>query len=552
LPGGRACGDKFTGMSEVPVGERVVVTAPVSAWTPLSHPVFRMLWGVWVTANTCMWMNDVAAAWLMTSLSASPVMVALVQSASTAPVFLLGVPSGALADILDRRHYFMATQIWVAVVASLVCAVVAFDGMSAPVLLALTFANGVGLAMRWPVFAAIVPELVPRHHLTAALALNGVAMNASRIIGPILAGAIIASAGSAYVFALNAVLSIGAAFVIQRWRREQKVSALPGERFVGAMRVGIQYVRQSRRMHAVLLRVALFFLQSMALLGLLPLVAKGLHGGGAGTFTLLLASMGAGAIVAALCLPRLRASVSRDDLVTWGTVLQAVAMLVVSIAPNTVVAAMAMVVAGAAWISAANSLTVSAQLALPDWVRARGMSIYQMALMGSSAVGAALWGQVATWTDVRTSLVAASIGAIACLLVTRRFQLESGIVEDLTPAQFARPAGTEIEIDPHAGPVLITVEYHIDPAQAAQFLEVMQESRRNRLRHGMLSWGLFRDAADPGRYIEHFVDESWVEHLRHFERMTAFDLALRERRMAFHIGAEPPRVSRYIAQPVER
>ena len=526
--------------------------APVSAWTPLAQPVFRMLWGVWVTANACMWMNDVAAAWLMTSLSVSPVMVALVQSASTAPVFLLGVPSGAMADILDRRQYFMVTQIWVAGVALLICSVVAFDAMSAPLLLALTFANGIGLAMRWPVFAAIVPELVPRHHLAAALALNGVAMNASRIIGPILAGAIIASAGSAYVFALNALLSVGAAFAIHRWRREQKVSALPGERFVGAMRVGIQYVRQSRRMHAVLLRVALFFLQSMALLGLLPLVAKQLHGGGAGTFTLLLASMGAGAIVAALYLPRMRASLSRDDLVTWGTVLQAAAMAVVSLAPNTWVAAGAMMVAGAAWISAANSLTVSAQLALPDWVRARGMSIYQMALMGSSAAGAALWGQVATWTSVRTSLVSAAVCALVSLLVTRRFRVEAGVQEDLTPAEFARPAGTEIDVDPHEGPVLITIEYRIDPATAPEFLAVMEQTRRNRLRHGMLSWSLFRDPADPSHYIEHFVDESWVEHLRHFERMTAFDLALRERRLSFHVEPSPPKVSRYISQPLGR
>src|SRR5205085_10776243 len=179
--------------------------------------------------------------------------------------------------------------------------------------------------------------------------------------------------------------------------------------------------------------------QSMALIGLLPLVARELHGGGAGTYTLLLASMGAGAIVAALFLPRLRANVSRDDLVVWGTVLQAAAMLVVSFAPNALVASGPMVVAGGAWISAANSLTVSAQLALPDWVRARGMSIYQMALMGSCAVGAALWGQVATWTSVQTSLALAAALAIACLAITNRFKVESGVVEDLTPAQFARP-----------------------------------------------------------------------------------------------------------------
>ncbi|RQP26805.1 MFS transporter [Piscinibacter terrae] len=526
--------------------------ATVSAWTPLINPVFRMLWGVWVAANVCMWMNDVAAAWLMTSLSPSPIMVALVQSASTLPVFLLGVPSGALADILDRRHYFMITQVWVAAVAIVICLVVSADGISAPLLLALTFANGIGLAMRWPVFAAIVPELVPRAHLPAALALNGVAMNASRIIGPILAGAIIASLGSAYVFALNAVLSVGAFFIIRRWKREQKVSALPGERFVGAMRVGLQYVRQSRRMHAVLIRVGIFFLQSMALMALLPLVAKSLHGGGARTFTVLLACMGAGAIVAAMFLPRLRAAASRDDIVTWGTVIQASAMLVVGITSELWIAMPAMVVAGGAWISAANSLTVSAQLVLPDWVRARGMSIYQMALMGSCAVGAAVWGQVATWTSVHTSLMIASGLAILCLFITQRFNVESGVVEDLTPAQFARPPGTDIELDPHEGPVLITVEYRIDPARTDEFLSVMQESRRNRLRHGMLSWGLFRDPADPARYIEHFVDESWVEHLRHFERMSAFDLSLRERRLAFHVGDQPPVVHRLLAQAVDK
>lgn len=525
----------------------------VSAWAPLTSPVFRMLWIAWVAANVCMWMNDVAAAWLMTSLSPSPIMVALVQSASTLPVFLLGVPSGALADTVDRRHYFMFTQVWVAAVAVVICLVMSFGAMSAPLLLVLTFANGIGLAMRWPVFAAVVPELVPRAHLPAALALNGLSVNASRIIGPILAGAIMASLGDAYVFALNALLSVAAFFIIRRWRREQKVSALPGERFVGAMRVGLRYMRQSHRMHAVLIRVGIFFLQCMALMALLPLVAKGLHGGGARTFTVLLSCMGAGAIVAVtIILPRLRAVASRDDIVTWGTVVQAAAMLAVSLASELWVTLPAMVVAGGAWISAANSLTVSAQLALPDWVRARGMSIYQMTLMGSSAAGAALWGQVATWTSVRTSLMAASGLAILCLLVARRFKLEDGTAEDHTPAQVARPPGTNIDLDPHEGPVLTTVEYTIDPARTEEFLAVMQESRRNRLRHGMLSWGLFRDPVDPARYVEHFVDESWVEHLRHFERMSAFDLALRDRRLSFQVGDTPPVVRRLIAQAVDK
>ena len=507
-----------------------------------------MLWGTWVAANVCMWMNDVAAAWLMTSLTTSPVLVALVQSASTLPVFLLGLPSGAMADILDRRRYFMLTQVWVAVVAVVTCTTIAFDAMNAPLLLVLTFANGIGLAMRWPVFAAIVPELVPRSQLPSALALNGIAMNASRIIGPIVAGAIIASAGSAWVFVLNALLSIGAAFTISRWKREQKASTLPGERFLGAIRVGVQYVRQSARMHVVLLRVSIFFLQSTALLALLPLVAKRLHGGGAGTFTLLLASMGAGAIAAALNLPRIRQRLGSDELVRWGSFVQALAMVVVALAPSVAVAAVAMVAAGAAWISVANSLTVSAQLALPDWVRARGMSIYQMALMGSSAAGAALWGQVAAMSDVRSSLMAAAAMGCVALLLTRGVRLSAVAEEDLTPANTLKPPVTALPLDPHDGPVLIAIEYRIDPVRAGEFLHMMQERRSSCLRRGVLSWSLFRDTSDPALYVEQFVNESWAEHLRHFERMTVFDMELRERRLGFHVEQSPPKVTRYVAQ----
>ena len=184
-----------------PAHEIKPIAEKLSAWDPIKVPVFRMLWSTWLVANICMWMNDVAAAWMMTSMTSSPIWVALVQSASTLPVFLLGLPSGALADILDRRRYFIMTQFWVAAVATLLCIAVISGVMTPPLLLALTFANGIGLAMRWPVFAAIVPELVPRAQLPSALALNGIAMNASRIVGPLVAGALIASAGTAYVFA---------------------------------------------------------------------------------------------------------------------------------------------------------------------------------------------------------------------------------------------------------------------------------------------------------------------------------------------------------------
>jgi len=517
------------------------------ALEPLAQPVFRRLWFTWLAANVCMWMNDVAAAWLMTSLTPSPAMVALVQTASTLPVFLLGLPSGAMADIVDRRRWFMFTQLWVAVVASITAAVVIAGAVSPALLLALTFANGIGLAIRWPVFAAIVPEIVPRAQLPAALGLNAVSMNASRIVGPILAGALIAGAGSQWVFALNAALSLAAAVVIWRWRRApREPSPLPGERFVGAMRVGLQYVRQSPRLRAAMLRVALFFLQSTGLIALLPLVARGLQGGDAGTFTLLLAAMGAGAIVAALYLPRLRSGVTRDALVRRGSLLQAAAAVVVAFAPSVWIAMPSMVVAGMAWITVANTITVSAQLALPDWVRARGMAIYQMALMGGAAAGAALWGQVAGFTDVRTAIVLSALAGTVAMLAASRFSLEGGAEDDLTPTRPWQPPSTPVPLDPEAGPVLVTIEYRIDPARAADFRAVMQDSRRARLRLGALSWELLHDVSEPGRYIEYFIDESWAEHLRRFERFTAGDVALRERRLAFHVGDGPPKVSRFV------
>ena len=528
--------------------------APVSAspWAPLSLPVFRMLWVVWMTANACMWMNDVAAAWMMTTLTPSPTMVALVQTASTLPVFLLGMPSGALADILDRRRYFVATQFWVAAVAVVLCIASLLDALTPSLLLALTFANGIGLAMRWPVFAAIVPGIVPRTQLPAALALNGLAMNASRIVGPIVAGTLIAAAGSEWVFALNAALSVGAGFVILRWRSEQKISALPAERFVGAIRVGLQYVRQSPRMHVVMLRIALFFLHSTALIALLPLVAKRLHGGGAGTFTLLLSAMGAGAIVAVLSMRRLRDWMDNDAMVRNGTLLHALATVAAAYAPNVAVALPAMLLAGMAWISVANTITTAAQLTLPDWVRARGMSIYQAALMGGGALGAALWGQVAGLSDVRTSLLLASASGLAAWLATRRRRLEGAEPDDLSPALIWKDPVTAFPVAPERGPVLVTIAYEIDPARADEFVALMHESRAGRLRYGVIGWELFRDTSQPGRYIEYIVEESWVEHLRRFERMTAAEVSLRDRKLALHIGAEPPVVTRYVAEPVDR
>jgi len=526
-------------------------TAPESSvpasLAPLLHPAFRMLWGVWLTANLCMWMNDVAAAWMMTSLTREPVWVALVQTASTLPVFLLGLPSGALADIVDRRRYFILTQFWVAGVAVAMSIVVLFDAMSPGLLLAMTFANGIGLAMRWPVFAAIVPELVPRAHLPAALGLNGIAMNASRIAGPLIAGATIASIGTVYVFLLNAVLSVAAGCVIMRWRREHIPDPLGRERLRSAMRVGLSFVRQSARVKAVLARITVFFFHSTALLALLPLVARGLDrgaNGGAATFTVLLACMGGGAIGAVLLLPRVRKLVTRDTLVWYSALLQSVTTLTAALSGSLALTMAAMILSGMAWITTANSLSVSIQMALPDWVRARAMAIYQMALMGASALGAAAWGNLASQSSVQASLsIAAASGALTMFAVLRLVQ-DRGEVEDLTPAT---PATTPVAaIAPTQRRIVVSIHYRIDPARAEDFIALMQESRRSRLALGALGWELLQDVNEPGLFIERIVDESWTEHLRRFYRITEADVALRERRLAFHIDSTPPEVKRRV------
>jgi len=538
-------------MAEIIPGETPIAQPPlepVAAWDPMKRPVFRMLWITWLVANICMWMNDVATAWLMTSMTTSPIWVALVLSAATLPVFLLGLPSGALADILDRRRYLIFTQFWVAVVATLLGVMVVWGQMTPLLLLMLTFANGVGLAMRWPVFAAIMPELVPRRELPAALALNGVSMNASRIIGPLVAGALIASAGTGWVFALNAVLSVVSGLLIMRWQREHVPSPLGRERLVSAMRVGMQFVWQSNRLRAVLLRVSLFFFHSTAVLAMLPLVARQLPGGDAGTFTLLLAAMGVGAIVAALNLRRLRQLMPRDTLVLRATILQSLSTVAVALAPNVWVAVSAMLLNGAAWITCANSLSVSAQLALPDWVRARGMSMYQMAIMGASASGAALWGQLATLSSIQVGLLVAAVSGTATMLLAQRQVVDLSIEEDLTPSrEFKVPVA---DAPPAIGRVVVTIEYIIDPARSEEFRALMQESRRSRLRQGALEWALLRDIGHPERYLEQITDESWTEHLRRFDRVIASDVALRERKLAFHTPEEPPHVTRRVVEDV--
>lgn len=391
-----------------------------------------MLWIGWLTANTTMWIHEATSAWVMTALTDSALMVAMVATAASLPVFLLSLPAGALADIVNRRKYYALTQLLTAAVALVLCGLSATDTLTPPLLIGLTFVNGIATAMRWPVYSAIIPSLIPRHDLPAALALNAVAMNASRIIGPLVAGTLLATAGAGYVFLFNAVLSTLTFALVLRWHPDPDASPPSGERLGTAIRVGIQHVSQSRHLRIVVARIFLFFFQASSLTALLPLMTRQNEGHGSTTFTVLLAAMGTGALIMALNLGRLRARLRPDALIWMGVCGHALASAIAVMSPALWIALPAMVVAGMAWMGTANTLTVAAQLALPGWVRARGMSIYHMALMGGGAAGAALWGYVANLVSVQASVLIAAIAGPLLLLLTMRCKTAS-VDEHLSP-----------------------------------------------------------------------------------------------------------------------
>ncbi len=517
-----------------------------AALAPLRQPLFRLLWTATLMANITLWMSDVAAAWTMTSMTTNPLWVALVQTASTAPMFVLGLPSGAMADTLDRKKYFLATQLWVTLVAVLLSVAVFLNGMSPPLLLALTFANGIGLAMRMPVMAASIPEAVTRPELPAALGLNSVTMNASRIIGPTIAGAIIASVGTAWVFLLNALLSICTAVLISRWRREHRPSPLGPEPLPTAMRVGLQYAMQSYPLKTVLVFAAIMFLNWTAVTALLPLVAHGLNGG-ASVFTWLLSTMGAGALCAAMAVPHLRHRFKRYTLIMVCSVLLFMATVTLALAHQTWLAIGTMFLFGAGWFTLANTMSVSAQTCLPDWVRARGMALLQMSIMGAGAAGAAIWGQIASHTSVPHSLGLAAVSGLLSMWLALRFLPEKGQSDDLTPHRiFTAPStGTP----PEHGHVLVQIEFRVHPTQTHAFRTLMrEESRSSRLRLGARSWELLEDLDTPGRFLETFEETSWTDYLRRFDRITATDVALHNRRQAFHQGPDAPVVTRFLME----
>lgn len=517
------------------------------AWAPLRNPVYRMLWLASLVSNIGSWMHEVGAGWLMTSLAPTPLMVALVQAATTAPVFLLALPAGALADIIDRRRYLIVTQIWMMTTATLLGGLTLAGLTTAPLLLLFTFALGMGTAMMMPAWGAVTPELVPRAELHAAISLNTIGMNIARTIGPALAGLIIAAAGPGAVFVLNALSFLAVIFALKSWRRAPRQSELPAERLFGAVRAGLRYARHSLELRAVLCRGAGFFVFASASWALLPLIVRQELNSGPGTYGLFLACMGIGAIAGALLLPQLHGRLSRDHLVAGATLLYALAMLALAHSGQVYAAALAMLLTGLAWISVVSSLMTATQTALPGWVRARGLALFWVVFMGGMAAGSALWGQIASWFGIPAALTLAALGAVIGMTATWRFRIGLHDIADLSPSLHWPTPTTADTLDMDRGPVMVTVEYRIDPARIGEFNRIMRQMRRARRRDGAFMWELFSDIEDPGRQVECFMVESWIEHLRQHERVTFADRDISNLARTFHLGTESPKVTHLVA-----
>jgi MFS family permease len=519
-----------------------------STWSPLRLSVFRALWLAAVASNVGTWMHNVGAEWLMTTLSPTPFVVALMQTAETAPTFLLALPAGALADIVDRRRLLLFSQAWM-LVAAVGLALSTLAGVTTPsVLLLLTFALGLGSAMNAPAWQAIVPELVPREELTYAVSLNSVAFNIARAVGPALGGIIVAAAGPWAVFLLNSFSFVGVILVLYRWRRERAETIWPTERVLGAMRAGLRYARHAPELSSVLVRTGVFALCASALWAMMPLVARTRLGLNALQYGILLGCLGAGAIAGAFALSWARRAVSANLLVVFGTVVFAVAMAALGYLTNYTLLCVALLAGGVAWMTTMSSFNVSVQTVVPEWVRARALALYLLVFFGSLAAGSAAWGALAERVGIEATLLSAAAALLAGLAATPFFPLRASDGLDLNPSlHWTEPTFTQ-EPHPDHGPVLVTVEYQIDPARAEEFARALQDVKRILRRDGATRWGLFADTARPGRYLETFLVESWAEHMRQHARVTNEDRAVQNRARSFHTGDTPPVVTHMVAE----
>jgi MFS family permease len=521
------------------------IAAP-SAWAPLRVAAFRSLWLALLASNIGTWMQTVGAQWLLVEQSGTDTLVAVVQTASTLPIVLLALPSGALADSFDRRRLLIGVQTFLVGV-GLVLTVLTFAGRMQPaLLLTLTFVLGAGQALTGPTWQSVIPELVPRPQLAAASALGAVSMNLARAVGPAVAGVLVARTGVGVVFALNTLSFAVFALVLWRWRPPAAEGGGAPERFTAAVRSGGRYVRHSPVVRRILLRAALFLVPGSALWALLPLVASRRLGLGSGGYGILLGAVGVGAVAGALLLPQLRARWSLNRLLLIAGAVFAAVLVVLALSDSEIVVMVALLPAGVGWVMVLSSVNAAMQLFLPGWVRARGLAVYQMVFAGAQAAGALAWGALSDVAGLTTAHLTAAALMLAGVVTLLWWPMRDTTGLNREPAVFWPEPHLELDAGDHDGPVLVTASYPVSPEHEAAFVAAMDAVGRTRLRTGAVRWGLFRDGEEPSRFVEAYLVPSWDEHLRqHTGRLTGADRAVEERARALADG--PPRVQHLLS-----
>ncbi len=493
------------------------------------------------------WMHSVAAAWFMTTLTPSPLFVALLQTATSLPVFLLGLPFGALADLLDRRLLVIISQGWLLIATGLLTFLTLTNLANPWLLLALTFVIGIGVALVSPVWQAVTPELKNPNELGSAIAINSLGFNITRAAGPAVGGLIVAATGPGYVFLLDGIVFFIALVLVLRWKREAHSNEGPNEHFTGAIRAGIRYIRFSPVLRSMLVRTFVFIIFASGLWTLLPVVAsKGLKLEASG-LGLLQGCLGVGALIAALILPPLKERFTIDHLVAAGTVVFALSVLALALLDSLLLLIPVLIAGGVGWLVVTSLLNFAAITYAPKWVQARALAIYLLVFQGGLALGSFIWGLVAENFGSPFALAITAAGLALGLFTMLRWRLQRGLSLDLRPSLHWPAPDVAEEPDLEEGPVLVTVEYRIKPEDGHDFAGAMFKLARARRRIGAARWDLYRDPCNPGRYIESFVVESWAEHLRQCQRMTMTDRAIEEKTFAFHTGEAPPVISRFVA-----
>lgn len=511
--------------------------------SPLHLPLFRALWLGSVVSNIGTTMNDTAAVWTMTTLSGSATMVSLMQTMSSLPLFLFALPAGALADLVDRRRLILFAQAG-ALLTAVGMAIMAWTGSLNPTLLLLaTFQLGVAAAFTTPAWQAIVPEIVGKELLSPAIALSGVGYNIARALGPVIGGLLVAALGPAPVFALNAISFLAVIFVMTRGNYLAAPRSAQREQMLGAMAAAIRYVRHAPPMQAVLFRGGAHMFAAVAPVVLMPIIVHA-RGWSGSDFGIMMGCYGAGAIAVALfLLPKLRGRLSLDEVLTVAGFGSAIATAALAFVPDRILMGVVMALTGAAWIVGLNTFSFASQNAFPNWVRARSSAIYLVVMQGAFAAGAVTWGQLTSHTSSQVALLVAAGWLFLSTLLTKRFKPISHLTTlDLRPAETSHSHTMAMQPAPDDGPILVTIEYRIDPDRAVEFRAAMFHLREIRLRDGAFRCSVFRDLDDPALFRETFLVGSWAEHQRQHERGTMEDRRVEEIVLAFHVLEEPPRV----------